>query len=566
MKKILLVLLFIGTAQASLDVEIVGQESSTSIDISSPVQKTIQINAVGASHKISRQIRFPDGVEVVSDACSLQTIEAEANCQIIVSFDKADISDNGGTFLIKYDDAGEVKISQFRVSYLKEAGQQLQIVYGAVGGEVVFEPMNLLSNSKKRIKIQNVGNTKTGKIGQVYNQLPKGLEVVYNRCQLKELEPLESCYMMLKIDSSAMFAGEQTSQIQFFEEPSGNTLLSFDIRYDFTGERSVDANSSSALDISKRSVVDIQNCLTQNPDDFMCLFSSESEDNNLFLSDSHYFCEQSTPSVIGSCFYSSVFKMASFPIQFPILIKAKTNFEYTAETREPSSGGYFNNDPGFYNYIAYFPMNYFGETFRGKVRIRWADTGLDITSTEIYNSLAEVPACFDGGDGWSYCRGDYQGPGAREDFAVYRVQTTSGTIAGTDDLTAKYANSLSISSSNINVENIFIYEENDLSFTITNTSNETGLPIVLNSLMSVVSPNADVSFKDGSCNKGFLAPNESCEMIVTIKPNKFQTGGTTYPVTISLPGFEQTYSVSAENIVRRGGVFDEDFYGHALFQ
>lgn len=534
MYKLIFILASLITAstQAAINIELLGEDSNR-IDISAPVEKTIQVSAVGASYNISRKIRVPNGVSTVSDNCSLQSLADGESCQVVLSFDKNNISESSGVVIFKYqENSGEIKISNFNLNYIKETGNQLEVVFGAVNNEVTFDSMSLIADAKKRIKIQNIGNTKTGQIGKIYNQMPKGMSIISNDCEKKELEPLDSCYLKIRASAESSFAGSGSFPINIYEEPSGNSLLTITVNYDFSGLSAIsDFMDIDINRVSSTQITQINDCILLNPENkFSCFYESTNLSGDFNKSEEKNFC------LDGFCYTSFLFHSNTVPLKIPVLVKSKDRNLFTTNfpIRANSSNRVYRTATGTQT---------------------WYWDGAIVASTGVISSVTV-------GDSTYIRHGEFnEGPG----FSEHRISRVD-VEQGDSDIQQEFAGNLSISSPNEARENVFIYEENDISVIITNTSNNTGVPLDLNSLMKVSSNHGDVSFKEGSCDKKYLGPSESCELVVTIKPNRFQTGSITYPVNISLPGIEQSFNITADNIVRREGVFDEDYFGHALFQ
>ena len=202
--------------------------TSSSIDISGGDQTiTFTIsNTDGNPGSLYRSIRAPKDTSISNNTCTRGVVyDGATTCSFDLTISQA-ATDSTGSIVIKYIDGGVRKLAQHRMNYIKDAGVSLQPVFGVNGsGEIDFNTLSILQSAKRRVKIVNKGNTTSPKIGQVKTVITdKAITVISDTCSGQELDPEESCFIKLKVDSDKLFSGSATGSVEFLSEADGSSI------------------------------------------------------------------------------------------------------------------------------------------------------------------------------------------------------------------------------------------------------------------------------------------------------------------------------------------------------
>ena len=242
----IITLFFSISSMAALDMKSGGQDELT-LDISGGNQVfTIDVTSLTGGERINRTIRAGEGLSIDSSDCDKLPFTLNQTCTLSLTANQLTSADTS-TVVIKYIEGSTRQLEIFKVRFLKNSGVNLHAEFGAnQSGTVEFNSLNILQSSKKRVKITNRGNTVSPKIAKLETDIhDKAITLIGDTCSGQTLEPKESCFLKLKVDSSKLFSGTVSGSINFLNEEDGASIFSLPLSYDVTADRISNNNLSN---------------------------------------------------------------------------------------------------------------------------------------------------------------------------------------------------------------------------------------------------------------------------------------------------------------------------------
>lgn len=175
------------------------------------------------------------------------------------------ISGSGGVVILKYQDAGSIRMASLSLSYLKTSGFSLAPEFGVnSSGEIEFSNLSVGQSAKKRVKIVNQGNTVSPKIGKIKTTIRnKAISLISDTCSGAELAPEASCFLTFKLNSENLFSGSSVGSVELINEMGGSVIASIPLVYDILGTR-LETDTPVGVDLSKLGGIGLDACL-QDP-------------------------------------------------------------------------------------------------------------------------------------------------------------------------------------------------------------------------------------------------------------------------------------------------------------
>lgn len=571
-----------------------GDNNLIDLSLQSGGQKTISLtlSASGGDQNIYREIRPPQGISGGNVASNCSGILSDGQtCSISLTFTSAELAaQSSGNLSIKYEDeSGSKKILNQLFKYSTHQDYKLVATFGAPNNVLTFEPISALSNSKKRIRIVNTGSSPTPRLGKMYNQLPKGLSLISDSCAFKELQPQEACYVKIGLDSSTLFSdGPKSSVVKWYTEPDGEEAFSLSVSY----EISLDSLSNVFADLSlnKVDLISADACYQGNNKNFSCFYTPMVSSSSIELLDSQVYCDGN-----GLCYNSLIYGMNTAPIRFPINLifpdkayiigqnvlengdfsnPSNVDGWYSTNTPVISGGSLVTSSPGHgYDVLASVPTEVGVEyevsltvTANSSGALPFPTYGLIPTGF----SASKQPNTFVG-----TLVGTFTATGINQTVG-FHLQAQSGSVqvgnvsikplpgnnAAKDSVLSNF---ISIDKSDVALDNIYIYEDNIIDIPISNLTSLEGEDLDLLNLIKVSSPDAEIKIMGSTCLAEVLGASSSCSLKVSIRPNRYVSGNPSYTLNLNYGDKSDVILINAQNVVKREGVFDEDFFGKALF-
>lgn len=581
---------------AVLDMKSGGQDS-VSVDLSSSDQAiTLTLSSVDGGERIYRDIRVSDGLIINENQCPNTEFAQNQTCNISLTVQQS-TSLSGGSVVVKYIDAGVRKLEIFNISFIKTSGISLVPEFGVNNlGEVEFDELSLLQSAKKRVKITNRGNTASPIIGKLSGvNDSRSIKLIREDCAGKSLLPEQSCFLQLKVDSSKIFAGSFSYNIDFISEVDGSSLYTLPVKYSVGADRSFN-NELANIDLIKNQG-DLQRCLDNDAinNKMECFYGIGPSEPNLILNGT-FDSDISGWSNLARASWESQSSRLDINAQsgsgarqaeYEFATQIGNEYRVTLDV----DNNYNPSNAGGVAFI-YTGANYSGDLVASETTSGTGLQQIDFSFVATSNSAFLVLSLSDNGDRALFDNVDvrdvstkaldsanlvYSNLDCNNGMCFYSLEYALETAPLRLPVTLSFedVNALSFRDNNLvaNITNtglvagsaslgqIEINQDNNVSITISNDGSEN---IDFANFVKIVSNSPRLSLKDmGTCALTTLSAGQSCQVNFEINYNHFDNDGEILQYTVNVLGHDVVGTIDIDEVVGPPDTIEASLVGDA---